>query len=146
MGCGVSQYVSTVILIAIVLSLSVIVYANFRESLHLISDVVSEGLARAELFLKSSLLLNNIYVRGGDELILIVSGSLTPVKVFSIYVNNTIYKDKCVLTGDVVSDDVVKPYGVAVVRCYVGDLPKGLLYVRVIYEGGVLEAYTVKEE
>jgi len=144
MGYGVSQYVSTVVLIAIVLGLSVVVYANFRESLLLTSDVVGGGLARVERFLKSSLLLNAAYVRGGRELILILSGSSTPVKILSIYINNTIYVDRCVLSGNVVGDGELKPYGVAVVKCYVGDLPEGLLYVRITYEGGVLEAYVVK--
>ncbi len=130
---GVSEYVSAVILVIIVLGALVLIYAHFNAVISLSESLFSKSLAEYSVSMRSLMVITASYVGGDGVLHVIVSVGEYPVEVYGIYADDVLLEG-CPSEGF----RSLRPYDVVEIVCKLPQ-PQGVVRVKISYSGGLVE-------
>lgn len=135
---GVSEYISAIILVVIVLGALTLIYAHFNAVMSLSEALFSKSLTEYSVNLRSLLVATATYVSNESVLHVIVATGEYPVKIYGVYVDD-------VLLEGCPADEfkTLRPYDVVEIAC---KLPESVEVVRVkiSYNGGLIEVLSSK--
>ncbi|BEP18301.1 hypothetical protein PYJP_16530 [Pyrofollis japonicus] len=141
---GISEYVSAALLAIIVLGVGGLVVSRIIETTYTAQQQAEQQSVRAKVEAMQDLTIALAYINQSDVLHVVVVTDNTPVLLYDVYVNNTLWSDNCTARLNNGSEyhpvhNVRLPYYAAAdIEC---TLPAGtsLAEVKLVYQGG--EAY-----
>ncbi|MEM2020847.1 MAG: hypothetical protein QXP80_01295 [Zestosphaera sp.] len=133
---GVSAYVANVILLIVVLGALALIYAHFNAVMSLSESVLSGEFTELRVSMNSNLVITATYIDGSYRLHVIVSSGAYPVRIYSIYADET-------LTENCTQELELRPYDIVEIVC---QLPENLtvVNVKVTHSGGLIEGIASK--
>lgn len=135
---GISEYVSAIILVVIVLGALTLIYAHFNAVMSLSEAIFSKSLTEYSVNLRSLLVVTATYVDDESILHVIIATGEYPVKVYGIYVNDVL------LEGCPESRfEVLRPYDVIEIACRLPEFQE-VVRVKISYNGGLIEVLSSK--
>ncbi len=135
---GVSEQLSAVILTLIVLSSMSILFIYANSFISITEQRISRKIIESEALVRQALDIAAAYI-SGDELRLVIASNNYPVKLYGIYINESLFTSYCNINGGIIEGHVVEPLCIEVITCSIG--PANFTLVKLTYEGGVIEAY-----
>lgn len=135
---GISEQLSAVILTLIVLSSMSLLFIYANNVISMAEQKISRKIVEASSSTKQVLDIATAFI-SGDELILIVVSNNYPVKLYGVYVNESLATSHCNIGGETIEGHVVEPLCIEVITCNIG--LTNFTLVKLAYEGGVIEAY-----
>ncbi len=135
---GVSEQLSAVILTLIVLSSMPLLFIYTNNFISMTEQRISRKIIESEASVKQALDIAAAYI-SGDELILVIASNNYPVKLYGVYVNESLFTSYCNINGGTVEGHVVEPLYLEVITCSIG--LTNFTLIKLTYEGGVIEAY-----
>ncbi len=133
---GVSTYVSNIILLIVVLGALALIYAHFNAVMSLSESALSREFTGLMVSMNSDLVITLTYIDGSYRLHVIVSSGAYPVRLYGVYVDET-------LVENCSQDLVLRPYDIVEIVCR---LPENLtvVNVKVSHSGGLIEGIASK--
>ncbi len=135
---GVSEQLSAVILTLIVLSSMSLLFIYAGNVISIVEQKISRKIVEASGSTRQVLDIATAFI-SGDELILVVASNNYPVKLYGIYINESLATSYCNISGKTIEGHVVEPLCLEVITCNIGLI--NFTLVKLTYEGGVIEAY-----
>jgi len=135
---GVSEYVSAVILVIIVLGALALIYTYFNAVISLSESLFSKSFTEYSVSMRSLLVVTASYVSGDGVLHVIVSVGEYPVGVYGVYVDDVLLEG---CPGDGFSS--LRPYDVVEIACKLPQ-PQDVVRVKISYSGGLVEVLASK--
>lgn len=143
---GISEYVSALLLMLIVLGAGTIIYVTFNSVLASEKQGLDKSLIESQIAMGQNLVVSAAYINYTGNLVVIVVSDHFPVRLWNVYLNDTLYTNSCTIVVDSspspVYQYVLPPYSVGVLKCPVGSSDS--VYFRITYDGGVVEGYAVR--
>lgn len=143
---GVSEYVSALLLMLIVLGGGVIIYLTFTSSLTSERQGLERSFIETRIAVSQNLVVSAAYINYTGDLVVIIVSDHFPVRLWNVYVNDTLYTSSCTISVESSSSSVYRyvlpPYSIGVLKCPVSG--SGSVYFRITYDGGVVEGYAVR--
>lgn len=135
---GVSEYISAVILVIIVLGALTLIYAHFNAVMSLSEALFSESLIKYSIDIRSLLVVTATHVSNDGVLHIIVATGEYPVEIYSVYV------DDVLLEGCPPPEfKTLRPYDVVEILCRLPETPE-VVRVKISYNGGLIEVLSSK--
>mgnify|MGYP001626339688 FL=1 len=135
---GISEYISAMILVIIVLGALTLIYAHFNAVMSLSEDIFSKSLTEYSVNLRSLLVITATYVSNESVLHVIVATGEYPVEVYGVYVNDVL------LEGCPGSESkTLRPYDVVEIVCGLSSSSE-VTRVKISYSGGLVEVLSSK--
>ncbi len=139
---GISEYVSAALLAIIVLGVGALVVSRIIENTYTAQQLAEQQLIKTTMESRQDLAIALAYIDDNSVLHVIIVTDNTPVKLYDIYINNTLWSNECTLSlnnGQTLTPhNIVLPYyAAATITCNLGG--KSYADVKIVYEGG--EAY-----
>ncbi len=136
---GVSPYVSTIILTLIVLGVGSYLLVSALSRFQAETQNLRREAQRLEYEARQALSVVASFINGTELAIYVATGDW-PTKILGIYVNDTLFMDRCSCTI-VGSDEVswsVPPYALAYISCDLSTISSSPTFVdvKIVYEGG----------
>lgn len=135
---GVSEYVSAVILVVIVLGALTLIYAHFNAVMSLSEALFSESLIRYSIDIRSLLVVTATHVSNDGILHLIVATGEYPVEIYGVYVDDVLLEGCPPLEFK-----TLRPYDVVEISCRLPETPE-VVRVKISYNGGLIEVLSSK--
>ncbi|MCX8198789.1 MAG: hypothetical protein N3E36_02010 [Sulfolobales archaeon] len=135
---GVSEQLSAVILTLIVLSSMSLLFIYANNFISITEQRISRRIIEAGASVKQALDIAAAYI-SGDELVIVIASNNYPVKLYDIYVNESLATSYCKINGETIEGHVVEPLYLEVITCSMG--LTNFTLIKLVYEGGVIEAY-----
>ncbi|MCS7128032.1 MAG: hypothetical protein RMI83_02005 [Desulfurococcaceae archaeon] len=135
---GVSEQLSAVILTLIVLSSMSLLFIYANNFISITEQRISRRIIEAGASVKQALDIAAAYI-SGDELVIVIASNNYPVKLYDIYVNESLATSYCNINGEAIEGHVVEPLYLEVITCSMG--LTNFTLIKLVYEGGVIEAY-----
>lgn len=135
---GVSEYISAIILVVIVLGTLTLIYAHFNAVMSLSEALFSKSFTEYSVNLRSLLVVTATYVSNESVLHVIVATGEYPVKIYGVYVDD-------VLLEECPADEfkTLRPYDVVEIACKLPEGPE-VVRVKISYNGGLIEVLSSK--
>lgn len=130
---GVSEYISAIILVIIVLGALTIIYFHFNAVMSLSEALFSRSLTEYSVNLRSLLVVTATYVSNESILHIIVATGEYPVEVYGIYVNESLLEE-CPRN----EFKTLRPYDLVEITCKL-PVTTEVARVKISYNGGLIE-------
>ncbi|MEM4032880.1 MAG: hypothetical protein QW417_00745 [Zestosphaera sp.] len=135
---GVSEYISAIILVVIVLGALTLVYAHFNAVMSLSEALFSRSLTEYSVNLRSLLVVTATYVSSEDVLHVVVATGEYPVEIYGVYVDEVLLED-CPTH----EFKILRPYDVVEIACRLPEASE-VIRVKISYNGGLIEVLSSK--
>ncbi len=143
---GISEYVSALLLMLIVLGAGAIIYLTFTSTLTSEKQGIEKSFIESRIAMSQNLVVSAAFINSTGNLVVVLVSDNTHVRLWNVYINDTLYTDSCTITVDSTPSSVYQyvlpPYSVGVLKCPVGN--SGSVYFRITYDGGAVKGLAAR--